>query len=66
MKSSNRQLGRSTQSWIERAKREHQPDVGYNSELRAWLQHVICEAEKDNNLKKRDEFLSLLKDLNAA
>ncbi len=65
MKSVNKQLDRSAQAWINRVERRQPPNVDYNSELRDWLQHVILEAEKNNNFKKREQFLSLLKDLKA-
>jgi len=63
MKLANKQLSRSVQSWINRLERRHPPKVGYHSELRGWVQHVILEAEKNKNCKKKDQFLSLLKDL---
>jgi hypothetical protein len=66
MKSVNKQLGKPAQAWVSRVERRYPPNVDYDSELRNWLQHVILEAEKDNNFKKRDHFLSLLKDLNTA
>jgi len=64
MKSTNKQVGRSTQSWINRVDRRRQIDLGYSSELRDWLQHVIMEAEETKDLKKRAHFQSLLNDLN--
>jgi len=63
MKLANKALIRSAQSWINRVERKHQPKVDYHSELRDWVQHVILEAEKNNDLKKKDQFLTLLKDL---
>jgi hypothetical protein len=63
MKLANRQLSRSVQSSINRVERKHPPKVGYHSELRDWVQHVIMEAEKNNDFKKKGQFLSLLKDL---
>jgi len=63
MKLANKQLSRSVQSWINRVERKHPPKVGYHSELRDWVQHVIMEAEKNNDFKKKGQFLSLLKDL---
>ena len=66
MKLGNKPLIRSAQSWIKRVEREHQPKVDYHSELRDWVQHVILEAEKNNDFKKKDQFLTLLKDLDAA
>ena len=64
MKLSNRQLSRSAQSWIKRVERWHPPNVGYNSELRDWVQNVIMEAEKNKDFEKKGQFLSLLEDLN--
>ena len=64
MKFVNKQLSRSAQSWINRVERRHQPKVDYHSELRGWVQHVILEAEKNKDFKKKDQFLSLLEDLN--
>lgn len=63
MKLANKQLSRSAQSWINKVERRHQPKVGYYSELRDWVQHVILEAEKNKDFKKKDRFLGLLKDL---
>ena len=63
MKIADKQLIRSAQSWINRLERKHQPKVDYHSELRDWVQHVILEAEKNQNFKKKDQFLSLLRDL---
>ena len=65
MKLANKQSSRSAQSWINRAERRHRPRVDDNSELRDWVQYVILEAEKNKNFKKKDQFLSLLKDLKA-
>jgi hypothetical protein len=64
MRLANKQLSRSVQSWIKRAARRYPPKVGYHSELRDWVQHVIIEAEKNKNFEKKSQFLSLLKDLN--
>ncbi len=64
MKLANTQLSRSAQSWIKRVERRHPPKVDYHSELRDWVQHVIMEAEKNKDFKKKGQFLSLLKDLN--
>jgi len=66
MKLANKHLSRSAQSWIDRVERRHQPKVDYFSELRDWVQHVISEAEKNKDFKKKEQFLSLLKDLNVA
>ena len=64
MKLANKQLSRSAQSWIKRVERRHPPNVGYHSELRDWVQHVIMEAEKNKDFEKKGQFLSLLEDLN--
>ncbi len=66
MKTANKHLCRSAQSWIHRVVRRHQPTEDYLSELRDWVRHVILEAEKNGDFKKMDQFLGLLKDLNAA
>ena len=64
MRLANKQLSRSVQSWINRVERRHPPKVGYHSELRDWVQQVILEAEKNKAFEKKEQFLSLLKDLN--
>jgi hypothetical protein len=64
MKLKNIQLNRATQSWIKRRDRNPQIKVGLHSELRDWTQHAIMEAEKNTDFKKKDQFLSLLEDLN--
>jgi hypothetical protein len=51
------------QSWTNRAERTHLPKVDYYSELRSWLQRAILEAEKTKNFDKKDQLLTLLKDL---
>ena len=66
MRLANKQLSRSAQSWINRVERRHRPRVDYHSELRDWVQQVILEAEQNKDFEKKDQFLSLLKDLNAA
>jgi hypothetical protein len=65
VKSANKKLIRSAQSWISRVEKRPPLNVDYNSELRDWLHHVILEAEKNKNFEKKDQFLSLLKELNA-
>jgi hypothetical protein len=37
--------------------------VGFYPELRSWVQHAILEAEKNGNFEKKDQLLSLLKEL---
>jgi hypothetical protein len=66
MKFADEQLIRSAQSWIKRVERKHQPKVDYHSELRDWVRHVILKAEKNKNFQKKDQFLSLLEDLDVA
>ena len=66
MKLKNIELSRPTQSWIKRRTRKTQIKVGLHSELRDWVQYVIMEAEKNKDFKKKDQFLSLLEDLNTA
>jgi len=64
MKLANKQLSGSAQSWVNRVMRRHSPNVDYHSELRDWVQHVILEAGKNKDFKKKSQFLSLLKGLN--
>lgn len=64
MKLKNIQLSRPTQSWVKRSDRKPQIKVGLHSELRDWVQQVIMEAEKNQDSKKKAQFLSLLEDLN--
>jgi hypothetical protein len=64
MKLASKQVSRSSQSWTKRVKRRRQPKVDFHSELRDWVQHVILEAEKNKDFKKKEQFLSLLEDLN--
>ena len=63
MKLANKKLSRPAQSWTSRVERRHLLKVDYYSELRDWVQHVILEAEKNKDFKKKDRFLDLLKDL---
>jgi hypothetical protein len=52
-----------TQSWMSRAGRRHLPTIDYYSELRSWLQRAMIEAEKKKDFNKKDQLLSLLRDL---
>ncbi len=61
----NKQLRRSAQLWANRVERRSPLNVDYNSELKDWLQHVILEAEKNKDSKKKDQFLGFLRDFNA-
>jgi hypothetical protein len=58
----NKQVSTPTRSWTSRAGR-HASKVDYYSELRSWVQHAILEAEKNKDPNKKDQLLSLLKDL---
>jgi hypothetical protein len=59
----NKQVSTPTQSWTNRAERSHPPKIDYYSELRRWMQRAILEAEKNKDFNKKDQLLSLLKDL---
>jgi hypothetical protein len=54
---------RSARSWTSRSERKHSDEVGFYPELRSWVQHAILEAEKNGNFEKKDQLLSLLKEL---
>jgi hypothetical protein len=57
------ETNKQTQSWNRRACRKQASKVDYNAELRAWVQHALLEAERNQDSKKSDQFLSLLKEL---
>jgi hypothetical protein len=59
----DKQVSTPTQSWINRAERRHPPKIDYYCELRSWVQRAILEAEKNKDFNKKDQLLSLLKDL---
>jgi hypothetical protein len=59
----NKQVSTPAQSRTNRVERRHPPKVDYYSELRSWVQHAILEAEKNKDFNKKDQLLSLLKDL---
>lgn len=63
MEMENKQLGKSTQSWIKRIERNGLSKSDYHSELRNWMECVILQAEKDKDFKKKNQFKSLLEDL---
>lgn len=63
MELTDKQVGTPTRSWTSRAERRHPPKIEYYSELRSWVQHAILEAEENKDFNKKDQFLSLLKDL---
>jgi len=54
---------RSARSWTNRTERKHSVGAGFYPELRRWVQHAILEAEKNKNFEKKDQLLSLLKEL---
>ncbi|MDH7564198.1 MAG: hypothetical protein QHH24_04875 [Candidatus Bathyarchaeota archaeon] len=51
-------------SWCRRSKQQ-KPSVEatFYPELRRWVQHTIIEAERHGNFERKDQLLSLLKDL---
>lgn len=51
------------QSWSRKADSARASNVDYYSELGAWVQHVLLEAERNQDSKKSAQFLSLLKEL---
>ena len=63
MKSTNEPSGGSPQSQTKKVKREHSSEGDYHSELRDRVQHVILEAERNKDFKKKDRFPRLLEDL---
>jgi hypothetical protein len=52
-----------TRSWKRKAERSQASKMDYYSELRAWVQHALLEAERSQDSKKSEQFLSLLKEL---
>jgi len=63
MELTNEQACTPTQSCTSGMERRNSSKVDYYSELRIWVEHAILEAERNKNFSKRDELLSLLKDL---
>jgi hypothetical protein len=53
----------SARSWTRRVERKHSVEAGFYPELRTWVQHAIMEAEKRGDFEKKDQLLSLLKEL---
>jgi hypothetical protein len=51
------------QSCDRKADRARASNVDYYSELEAWVQHVLLEAERNQDSKKSAQFQSLLKEL---
>jgi len=56
---SNSQTG----PWKRKADKSKASKMDYYSELRAWVQHALLEAERSQDSKKSEQFLSLLKEL---
>ncbi|HKZ94970.1 MAG TPA: hypothetical protein VJ249_10395 [Candidatus Bathyarchaeia archaeon] len=63
MELTDKHANTSTQSWINRAQRNHPNKVDYSSELESWLQSAMLEAEEKKDFNKKGKLLSLLKDL---
>jgi hypothetical protein len=53
----------SARSWTKRIERKHSVETDFYPELRTWVQHAIMEAEKRGDFEKKDQLLSLLKEL---
>jgi hypothetical protein len=54
---------RSARSWTARCERKHSAEASLYPELRSWVQHAILEAERNHDFGKKDQLLSLLKEL---
>lgn len=63
MELANEQVSTPARSLTSSTERRHPSKVDYISELRCWVLHVIREAERERDFKKRARFLNLLKDL---
>jgi hypothetical protein len=63
MELADKQVSTPAQSWTSRAERSHPPKIDYYSELRSWVQRAILEAERNKDFDKKDQLLTLLKDL---
>lgn len=63
METTEKQVSKPIQGWIRRAERKQPPKVDYYVELNDWLQHAMTEAEKNKNFNKKDQLLTLQKDL---
>lgn len=65
MESVSKKVSMPTQSWrVRRAERRCPPKVDCYSELMNWVQSALSEAEKNKDFNRKNQFLSLLKDLN--
>ena len=63
MESVKEQAIKRVRSWNERIERKHSIEAEFYPELRRWVLQAILEAEKHGNFEKRDQLLSLLKEL---
>lgn len=63
MELTNKHVSTSARTWTSRAEGKHPHRLDYYSELRSWLQRAVIEAEKTQNVNKKDQLLILLKDL---
>jgi hypothetical protein len=54
---------KSARLWTKRAEPKPSVEENFYPELRRWVQHGIMEAEKRGNFEKKDQLLSLLKEL---
>lgn len=63
MEITDKQVSTPVQSWTRRAEKKYPPKADYHSELSNWLQCAIIEAENNKDFDKKDQLLTLLKDL---
>lgn len=63
MESANKQVSTPVKSWACKVEGRPMPKVDHYSELRSWVQRAILEAERNKDFNKKDQLLSLLKDL---
>jgi hypothetical protein len=53
----------SARSWTRRVERKPSVEASFYPELRTWVQRAILEAERRGDFEKKDQLLSLLKEL---
>ena len=58
-----KQISKPARSWNQHVSGKHSAEACFYPELRSWVQHAILEAEKCGNFEKKDQLLSLLKEL---
>ena len=66
MKSANKQLERTVQSWMNRVERRRPLTATYNPELRDLPEHIILKADENKDLGRNYQLLSLVADSDAA